>query len=322
MTVVSEEAKKGPLLVVDGGNTLLEHAGDSVGARERARAALILDGMAQAGTAAMNVGHRDLGYGLAELKRAAEARKLPLLSANLLGKDGKSPFLPRLVVERGGIKIGVVGLYAAPKPNQPIPGGLTATDPTEAARAQLAALQAEGVGLVVLLVSGPQELAKSLAQLPGVDFVIPSGDGSMQQAWQPAPGSGFVVGGGQKGKMISRLALGFATTRPFVDAGQGLRAQNELAFLDTRIADLKKRLVLAPEPDRAPLQKMIEQIEKRRGDVSKKGAAPPDPSKPTVAHDFVNLGKELADEPAMKRAVDAFEGKHGKNVDDHAGHGH
>lgn len=321
-TVVSDETGKGPLLVLDAGNTFLEHADDKVSAREKARAALILDGMVKSQVAAMNVGHRELGFGASDLGRLAAARKLPLLSANLRAADGKAPFVPRLVIERGGVKVGVVGLYAPPNASTKIPGGFTARDAVETAKSELAALQGEGAQLVVVLLSGPQDVAKALAQLPGIDLVFPTGDGSIQQAWQPAPTSGFVVGAGQKGKMLSRVRLGWAATRPFVDAGTAERAGNELEFLGTRLADLKKRIILAPEGDRAPLQRMVEQIEKRQGDVRQKSLAPADPSKPTIAHDFVNLGKELADEPSLKKAVEAFEKAHGKNTDGHEGHGH
>ena len=321
-TVVSEEAGKGPVLVLDGGNTFVEHASDKVGPRERARAALILEGMAKVGTAAMNVGHRDLGFGAAELRKLAAARKIPLLSANLRGADGGSPFVPHLLVERGGLKIGVIGLCAAPNAATPIPAGFTALDVVATAKAELAAVQAEGAQLTVVLLSGPQDLAKVLAQLPGVDLVFPTGDGSIQQAWQPAPTSGFVVGAGQKGKMLSRVRLGYAASRPFVDAGTAERASSELEFLGTRLTDMKKRAMIAPEGDRAALERMIEQIEKRQGDVKQKSLAAPDPSKPTLAHDFVNLGKELADDPGLLKAVEAFEKAHGKNVDGHDGHAH
>ncbi|MGE3871934.1 MAG: bifunctional UDP-sugar hydrolase/5'-nucleotidase [Parvibaculaceae bacterium] len=86
------------------------------------------------------------------LKRMAEA-KFPRLAANLRGADGKPipGFTDTLMIERGPIKIGIVGLTSDESYHASSPGNLKITDALEAGFAKARELRAGGADFVVAL---------------------------------------------------------------------------------------------------------------------------------------------------------------------------
>lgn len=86
------------------------------------------------------------------LKRMSEA-KFPLLAANLRDADGKpiAHFADTLMIERGGIKIGIVGLTSDESYHASSPGNLKITDALETGLAKAKELRAAGADFVVAL---------------------------------------------------------------------------------------------------------------------------------------------------------------------------
>lgn len=86
------------------------------------------------------------------LKRMAEA-KFPRLAANLRGADGKPipDFTDTLMIERGPVKIGIVGLTSDESYHASSPGNLKITDAVEAGLAKAKELRAAGADFVVAL---------------------------------------------------------------------------------------------------------------------------------------------------------------------------
>ncbi|MGE0239911.1 MAG: bifunctional UDP-sugar hydrolase/5'-nucleotidase [Parvibaculaceae bacterium] len=86
------------------------------------------------------------------LKRMAEA-KFPLLAANLRGPDGKpiAGFADTLMIERGPVRIGIVGLTSDESAHASSPGNLKITDALEAGLAKARELRAAGADFVVAL---------------------------------------------------------------------------------------------------------------------------------------------------------------------------
>ncbi|MFY0577114.1 hypothetical protein ACN28S_24855 [Cystobacter fuscus] len=138
-TALDEERARGlPWVLLDAGNALFRDPRRQDNPRLLQKAELVLEQMEAQGTRAMAVGERDLAQGLDWLRKATGGRgkKMKLLSANLVDKAGKAPFPASLVVEAGGVKLGVVGVSprAAPpgsqasraarrwKPRSPSPG--------------------------------------------------------------------------------------------------------------------------------------------------------------------------------------------------------
>jgi 2',3'-cyclic-nucleotide 2'-phosphodiesterase (5'-nucleotidase family) len=97
----------------------------------------VISAMNLTGYDAMTVGNHEFNFGPEILGRAQGQSKFPWLSANILGPDGQPAFKPYLVLERGGVRIGVLGLTTRNIPNWEKPEhieGLSFTDALEAAR--------------------------------------------------------------------------------------------------------------------------------------------------------------------------------------------
>jgi 5'-nucleotidase/UDP-sugar diphosphatase len=86
------------------------------------------------------------------LRRMAEA-KFPLIAANLRGPDGKPipGFTDTLMIEKGPVKIGIVGLTSDESYHASSPGNLKITDALAAGLAKAKELRAAGADFVVAL---------------------------------------------------------------------------------------------------------------------------------------------------------------------------
>ncbi|MCB9741237.1 MAG: hypothetical protein H6741_16770 [Alphaproteobacteria bacterium] len=146
----------GPLFRIDAGEALLKGLGTSSRTDVAPRAALILSMMKDLGVGLMVPGPSDLlALGLSGLKDAP----IPMISASWRDAEGQ-PVLPtHAVLERGGLRLGVVGLSGAPAADS----GLSAVDPVLAAREALAALP-EDLDLVLAVSNLPGNEAWRVAQ--------------------------------------------------------------------------------------------------------------------------------------------------------------
>ncbi|MFH1467747.1 MAG: multiheme c-type cytochrome [Pseudomonadota bacterium] len=145
--LLGELQAEGPAVFqLDAGNLLVE--GFSTGGRgdvpERAR--LMLDLSADVGLDAFCPGPADLAaMDVVTLAHELEARGLAAVSATWLDPEGRPLLPPAAVLQRDGVRVGVVGLSAAPRGD-----AIVSRDPVEAAREALAALP-DDLDLVVAL---------------------------------------------------------------------------------------------------------------------------------------------------------------------------
>ena len=145
-----------PLFVVDAGEMLLKGTTAPDPEGRLARAEVVLDLAATTGLDAWAVAPTDLvpgGIGLLELSSA--------LSSNWLGSDGNSALPTSKIVERGGVKLGVVGLSA------PV-DGLSSRDPVQSV---VAAMQGDADAWIVLS-NADQATNRLVAGVPGVGMVL------------------------------------------------------------------------------------------------------------------------------------------------------
>ncbi|ENO74523.1 5'-nucleotidase [Thauera sp. 27] len=134
---------------------------------------------------AMAVGNHEFDAGDAGLRSfiddlwASPTCRTPLLSANLslragspIGSDGVRP---AVVIERGGERIGIIGLTIADKTqnaSRPDPG-TRLLDEREAAQREIDRLHAQGIDKIVLLTHMGYAQDQALAaQLSGVDVIV------------------------------------------------------------------------------------------------------------------------------------------------------
>ena len=172
---------------------------------------------------AMALGPLELSLGLDILQqRMAEAR-FPILSANVVLTDtGGLVTEPYAVVERGGRRLGILGLTRSPA--EPV-RGLWVLDPQEAAARYLPEL-AQQVDTVIVLTNENYRSGLALAQaVPGIDLLIAALPGQLPKEAVGAPGTGTLVVTAEQpmarhtGRRLGRLVL-------MVDSDGALRAES------------------------------------------------------------------------------------------------
>ncbi|MDQ8154609.1 MAG: 5'-nucleotidase C-terminal domain-containing protein, partial [Gemmatimonadota bacterium] len=136
------------------------------------------------------VGNHEFNYGLPLLERAVAQARFPFLAANARRTDGRRAFPAFTLIERGGVKVGIVG---ATNPGANIwdrahlKGRLVAGDIIPAVRLAVDSARAAGAELVVAVLHtglggaasydttgvGEENVAGAVArQVPGIDLIV------------------------------------------------------------------------------------------------------------------------------------------------------
>ena len=232
--------RPGKVLLLDGGDTwqgsytsLQSRGADMVGIMN----ALGVDAM---------TAHWEFTYGAKRVEELVTQLRFPFLAGNVKEATwGDAVFQPRAVFERGGLRIGVIG-QAFPytpiaNPRYMIPDWSFGIEEEKLA-ANVAALRAEGVDLVVLLSHNGFDVDRKLAgRVKGIDVVL---TGHTHDAL-PEPvvvGNTLLVASGSHGKFLARLDLDVS----------GKRIVNYSFRLIPVLAD-----AIAPDPDVAALVREI-----------------------------------------------------------------
>ena len=294
------------VLVLDSGNALFANAGVAT-EPEKARATFILGVMEQLGTKAMAVGQRDLSAGLPFLKSLAKASKVKLLSANLQ-QGGKRVFDSGVVIEVGGVKVGIVGLTAVGPiaPDKDVMSGPTLA----AAREALKALGPHDVTLVLAATSYADGMQLSTELKGEVDFVIQSGEfRGTQPAQRMDDTSAMLFASAQKGQALAKLMLSLGNGKGlFVDLSVGDRDQQQADFLKSQVKMLEERLAAAKDRSAtADLQKTLGDLRKRQTELNAGIAKRVAPTAKTAKLEWVLLGQDVADDPKIKAEVLKYE---------------
>jgi 2',3'-cyclic-nucleotide 2'-phosphodiesterase (5'-nucleotidase family) len=302
--VVEEARKAGPVLVIDAGNALFRAPGMTDDAN-KARAKFIIDTMGKLGTQAMAVGVRDLDLGVAWLKASAAAAKVQLLSANLVGKDGKPLFPASTTLTVGGVKVGLIG--ASPPTELDAAAGAKGGPAAPAVIAEAKKLRPK-VDVVLVLAALPYGDALQLSNeaKDAVDLVFISHDARGAGSAQRAEGN-YIVPTGERGRQVGRLELDLSGKGPFVDLEQSNRESEMAKNLGNQLVELKKRMDSATDPKlKADLKVTIEGFEKSKADHEKLAIAPGKGGR-TLKLDWINLGPERPDDPALRAEVEKIE---------------
>ncbi len=225
--------------MLDAGNALFPGLAMN-DARSRARAELVLEAMGEVG-ALMAPGARDFGPTPRFLVEAAAKAKVPVLSANLLGPDGKPVFPASRRLERGGVRVGVIGV----SPEGPVLGA-----PDFRGAPALAAVKAEAerlrpdCDLLVLLAPIGLDKAAELAREAGVDWVLAAG--TRRDAGDVFSAGAWVATSGDRGRELGILSLDVRGPGAFAERGAKASAPNRFGHQPLRLA-----LELAEEPNLA-----------------------------------------------------------------------
>ena len=174
------------------------------------------------GTDAMAVGNHEFDQGPAVLAAFAEAAGFPLVSSNVDAAAGTAlagRLRPWVVLERGGLRIGLVGLTTLEARTGSSPGPDVTFLPPQAALARaVAGARGEGAQLIVLL-SHMGVLFDRALDVPGPSVIIgahshtllsDSEPGAFAPDAQPNPTGALVTQAGAYGRYLGRLDLDVA----------------------------------------------------------------------------------------------------------------
>lgn len=303
---VLESLASSNVLVLDSGNALFPNAGVAT-EKQKAQAAFVLSVMERLGTRAMAVGQRDLSAGLPYLEELAKHSKVKFLSANLR-RAGKAVFEGGVVLDAGGVKVGLVGLTAV---GQVAPERDVLAEPTvEAARAALKKLGPRELTIVLAATSYADGMQLSTALKGEVDFVIQSGEfrGS-QPAQRMDSTSAVLFASSQRGQALAKVELVLGSTKgPFIDLSVAERDSQQLKFLGEQVKTLEERIAVAKDKSATrDLLSTLKDLKKRQKELSSGAAEHVSPSARTLKLDWLLLGQDVADDPQLKAEILKYE---------------
>jgi 2',3'-cyclic-nucleotide 2'-phosphodiesterase (5'-nucleotidase family) len=309
--IEAERARGLQLVLMDAGNALFPEPTRQTEPRVQRKAELVLEQMEAQGTVAMAVGARDLSLGLDWLRKATQGpkKKMKLLSANLVDKAGKAPFAASLVVEAGGLKVGVVGV----SPEGPVAGepGLTGRPPKEAALAEARKLRkGRKVDVVVVLAAVPYQEAVKTALLAedAVDFVVQSNDARGIGIGALVGSHAAVFPSGERGKQLTRLELSVDGPGPSVDLGTATRARQQLVVVESNLLKAHERLASAQdEKTRGELTQTIVELEGRMRQLESELEVKAPQGGRAHQLSYITLGLAVADDPVLKQRVEELQ---------------
>ncbi len=200
----------------------------------------------------MAVGNHEFNHGPEVLRSFADAVNFPLLMAN--ATTDQEPLLagaiqPSLILERGGEKLGIIGV--TPQDNQELssPGpNLTFTDPIEAVAAQVERMRGNGINKIIVLSHSGYPVDLRMAEaVPEIDVIVGGHDNTLlsntsDRAKGPYPtmvGSTAIVQAYAYGKYLGELNV------TFDDDGVITEASGEPIVMDASVtedADTKARI--------------------------------------------------------------------------------
>jgi 2',3'-cyclic-nucleotide 2'-phosphodiesterase (5'-nucleotidase family) len=214
-----------------------------------------------------------------------------------------------MVVEAGGLKLGVVGVSPEGTPaGEP---GLKGRPPVEAALAEARKLrQAKKVDVVVVLAAVPYQDAVKLALLAkdAVDFVVQSTDVKGMGIGELVGSHTAVFPGGELGKQLTRLELSVDGPGPSVDLGSASRARQQLRVVEGNLLKAHERLASArDEHTRAELTRTVVELEGRLRQLESELEVKSPPGGRAHQLSYVTLGLAVADDPVLKQRVEQLE---------------
>ncbi|WP_343081742.1 bifunctional metallophosphatase/5'-nucleotidase [Ostreiculturibacter nitratireducens] len=199
--------------------------------------------MNKMGYDAMTVGNHEFDDGPETLRGFMDTVQFPILMSNAdVSAEGllSGAIQKSVVIERGGEKLGLIGLTPVDTPEISSPGkNITFTDPVGAVQAEVDKLTAEGVNKIIVLSHSGYEVDKRIAaEATGVDVIVGGHSHTLlsntaENAAGPYPtmvGATAIVQAYAYGKFLGELNV------TFNDAGEVTEATGEPLILDAAVA--------------------------------------------------------------------------------------
>jgi 2',3'-cyclic-nucleotide 2'-phosphodiesterase (5'-nucleotidase family) len=258
--------------------------------------------MGELGTSAMAVGARDLTAGPEFLKKAAARARVQLLSANLVDGKGKLLFSASAKLSVAGVRVGLFGISPLQDAD-----GIRSKPPVQAALAEARRIRGK-VDVVIALAAVPYADALQLSKEAGsaIDFILQSHE-SRGTGIPQGDGSNYVIPTGERGRQLGRLELDLSGSGRWVDAGQRARNEQLISMLDSQIAEVRKRLDSGNPEVKKSLSQAIQSFQARRDSLAKESLSLAAGARRTLKLEFLTLGSEYRDDPALKAQVAVLE---------------
>lgn len=192
-----------------GGRVIVAHAGDALSPCLMCAfdsGEHVIDIMNRMGFDIFAPGNHEFDFGKETyLKRMSEAR-FPIFAANLRGADGS--VLPGhqddMLIEQGGIRIGIVGLTAQDAPEKSNPGDLKIAPVQETLERKAKELRARGADLVVAVVHADRNIDNRIHDLGLVDVLLSGDDHDFRYIYNRRS---VLVEGGEDGTFVIALEI-------------------------------------------------------------------------------------------------------------------
>ena len=273
--------------------------------QQRLKAELVAGAYALLGQDGLVVGAGDLALGLPWLEGLGQRHKLPLLNANL-SCAGREPFAGSRVVERGGLRVGLVGLMSA---GARVPAGCTVGSPVAALLEEVTALGTVDVLVLLAQVDGKEAIGLATA-VPAVDLIVTADPGAQFDAPRAAPGEALILAPGSRGKRlgVAEIALLDGATG-FASESSIQRIADELDRARTRLSSAEAELAKAEgEQARARKERQItyyrDKVPQLEAELAQATA-----SRPALSHRLTNkligLDAHIVDHPATAALLTA-----------------
>ncbi|MBI5168321.1 MAG: hypothetical protein HZA61_02415 [Candidatus Eisenbacteria bacterium] len=222
--VDSVRAEHDQVVLVDAGGFFPET--DS----QRDAGPFVMQTMNAIGTAASNVGDKELRFGYAFLREAVRESGLPVVSANLYDRrTGRLAFAPYVIVPAGRARVGVFGLMSGSADLGPARDSLRVEDAETAAVRTVAELKKKGATVIVLLSQlGKVESEDLVNAVEGIDAAITGRNVPMLQRGRVIKNT-VVCYGGEQGWYIGRTSLALDA------AGRSLSGENDMIMLGPEV---------------------------------------------------------------------------------------
>ncbi len=161
------------------------------------------------------VGNHEFDFGLDLLRERMAACKFPFVAANVVNKgtrDLAEGFKPYAILEKGGLRIGIIGFANVNTPATTFPTNVTTLDflpYDETLRRWVPVLQKENVDMIIgvgHVCFGEWERVASVADSLGVDLLT---SGHCNEFFHKTPSGVHVIGGGKYLQSYVRLDVTF-----------------------------------------------------------------------------------------------------------------
>ena len=250
--------------------------------------------MNKLGYDAMTVGNHEFDDGPEVLKGFVEAVKFPVLMSNAdisLEPLLKDKILKSTVIERGGEKIGLIGLTPHDTPELASPGkNINFLDPIESVQSEVDKLTEAGVNKIIVLSNSGMVVDKAVAEgTTGVDVIVGGHDNTYlsntdDKAAGPYPvmvGKTAIVQAYAYGKFLGELNV------TFDDAGEITEAKGNPIIMDNQVVE--------DQPTVARIVELGQPLEEIRSKVVAETAAAIDGNRDVCRQVECTMGTLVAD---------------------------